>query len=126
MKLSKLKTIIPAIGSLSIAASASAQSIVDNTSEAYKSGNYTLNGILSLGIDLTTWILGIVGSLTLVMFIYAGFTMLISAGNAQKVSQAKNILTAAVVGLAIVFCSYLIIKFVLFALGISWNGTTSA
>lgn len=123
-KLSKLKTIIPIIGLLFTATSASAQSIVDNTSDAYKTGNYTLNGILSLGVDLTTWILGIVGSLTLVMFIYAGFTMLISAGNAQKVSQAKNILTAAVVGLAIVFCSYLIIKFVLFALGISWNGTT--
>jgi isoprenylcysteine carboxyl methyltransferase (ICMT) family protein YpbQ len=56
------------------------------------------------------------------MFIYAGFTMLISAGNSQKIAQAKNILVAAVIGLAIVFSSYLIIKFVLAALGYSWTG----
>ena len=102
-----------------------AESIINNSTDAgvYDDGGYTLTDILNLGISLTTWILGIVGSLTLAMFIYAGFTMLISAGNSQKVSQAKGILMAAVIGLAIVFSSYLIIKFVLAALGYSWTGT---
>ncbi len=101
-----------------------AKSIINNETDAgvYEDGGYTLTDILNLGIDLTTWILGIVGSLTLAMFIYAGFTMLISAGNSQKIAQAKNILVAAVIGLAIVFSSYLIIKFVLAALGYSWTG----
>ena len=105
-----------------------ADSIINNSTDAnvYEEGKYTLTDILNLGINLTTWILGIVGSLTLAMFIYAGITMLISGGNTQKISQAKNILTAAVIGLAIVFCSYLIIKFVLAALGYSWDGTVQS
>ena len=51
--------------------------------------------------------------------------MLISAGNSEKVSQAKGILTAAVIGLIIVFASYLIIQFVMQSLGVNWQGSTA-
>jgi hypothetical protein len=51
------------------------------------------------------------------MFVYGGISFLIAAGSSEKVTKAKGIITAAVVGLIIVFSSYLIIKFALSALG---------
>jgi hypothetical protein len=80
-------------------------------------GNYTLDDFMKLAVLASQWILGIVGSLSLVMFIYGGFMFLISSGSSDKVGQAKKIIVAAVIGLIIVFSSYLIIKFVIGALG---------
>lgn len=86
-------------------------------------GDYSLNDIIILIVSVSRWILGIVGSLTLIMFIYGGFTFLISAGSSEKVGEARKIIVAAVVGLLIVLSSFLIIKFVLGAMGIAnWNG----
>jgi len=85
-------------------------------------GNYRLDDFISLAINVSKWILGIVGSLSLVMFIYGGFTFLISAGSAEKVAQANKIILAAVIGLVIVFSSYLIIQFALKSIGLSWSG----
>lgn len=84
-------------------------------------GNYAINDFITLAINIARWILGIVGSLSLVMFIYGGFMFLISAGSSESVTKAKQIIVAAVIGLAIVFSSYLIIKFTLDSMGIDWN-----
>lgn len=107
--------------------------IVDTTSTTiiegvevnkYNTGNYDLNDMLQLFVTASNWILGIVGSLTLVMFIYGGLLFLTSSGSSEQVSKAKKVLIAAIIGLAIVFASYLIIKFVLGSLGIDdWSGT---
>ena len=88
----------------------------------YDSGDYTLDDILAVAIGASRWILGIVGSLALIMFIYGGFMFLISSGSSEKIGQAKKILVAAVIGLLIVFASYLIIQFVLKSLGLTWEG----
>lgn len=88
----------------------------------YDTGNYDLNDILKLFKTSSDWILGIVGSLTLIMFIYGGFLFLTSSGSSEKVSKAKGVLVAAVIGLIIVFSSYLIIKFALGSVGVKWNG----
>jgi len=91
----------------------------------YAEGDYTLDDILGIAIGASRWILGIVGSLALIMFIYGGFMFLISAGSSEKIGQAQKIIVAAVIGLLIVFASYLIIKFVLQSLGLNWNGNTN-
>lgn len=85
-------------------------------------GNYNLNSFIELAVNISRWILGIVGSLTLLMFIYGGIVFLISAGSSEKIGEAKKIITAAVIGLLIVLSSFLIIKFVLKSMGIEWNG----
>lgn len=85
-------------------------------------GNYKLNDFVSLAINVSKWILGIVGSLALVMFIYGGFLFLISGGSSDKISQANKIVVAAVIGLVIVLASFLIIKFVMGSMGLDWNG----
>ena len=87
-------------------------------------GNYTVDDFMVLIVNVSRWILGIVGSLSLLMFIYGGFMFLISAGASEKIEKAKKIIIAAVIGLIIVFSSWLAIRFVLQTLNpnISWTG----
>lgn len=58
-------------------------------------------------------VLGIVGSIALIMFIYGGLTWMMAAGNAQNVDKGKNILMWATIGLVIIFSAYALTKFVL-------------
>lgn len=78
---------------------------------ATECGDYEINDFIVLTINISRWILGIVGSLTLVMFVWGGVMFIISGGASDKISQAKKIIVAAIVGLIIVFSSWLIINF---------------
>lgn len=71
----------------------------------------SLNAFLRLGLNVSQYILGVVGALTLLMFIIGGVMMMLSGGSADKVKKGKDILIGSVIGLAIVFSSYLIIQF---------------
>jgi len=75
-------------------------------------GNYSLDDILSTAVMVANWILGCVGALALLFFVYGGFVFILSGGSEEKVREGKTILMNAIIGLAIVFCSYLIIQFV--------------
>jgi len=97
-------------------------SIINPQDAKYEEGNYQLNDFVSIATWAAQWILGIIGSLTLLMFIYGGFIFLISGGSKEKISEAKKIITAAIIGLIIVFASYMIIRFVVGALGMEWEG----
>lgn len=56
---------------------------------------------------------GVVGSIALAMFLYGGFLWLTSAGNNEKIKKGKEILVWAVLGLALIFSSYIIVNFVI-------------
>lgn len=58
-------------------------------------------------------LLGITGSIALVMFIYGGFTWMTAAGSPEAVSKGKNILIWAVVGLVVIFSAYGLVNFVI-------------
>jgi len=60
--------------------------------------------------------LGIVGSLALLMFIYGGFLWVISAGNEEKVMKGKQMIMWASFGLAVIFFAYAMVRFVISAL----------
>lgn len=96
---------------------AQSDSIIDNADTKYAQGNYELNDMVKIFVGSSQIILGVIGSITLLMFIYGGIMFLISGGSSEKVTKAKGILTAAAIGLIIVFASYLIIKFVFGAIG---------
>lgn len=81
-------------------------------------GDYSLNDFISLAIKISDYILGIVGSLALLAFVYGGIVFLISGGSSEKVEKGKQILLGAVIGLAVVFASYTIIQFTMSALGV--------
>jgi len=59
-------------------------------------------------------VLGVVGSLALVIFIYGGFVWMTAAGNTERITKGKNILIWATLGLVVIFASYAIVHFVIF------------
>lgn len=59
------------------------------------------------------FILGIVGVLALIMFIYGGIVWMTSAGNIEQVKKGKNTLVWAALGLAIVFFAYSLVYYIL-------------
>ncbi len=85
-------------------------------------GDFTLNDFIAIAIAVSKWILGITGSLALLMFIYGGVMFLISSGNTEQITKAKQIIIGSVIGLVIVFASWLIIQFVFKATGLEWEG----
>lgn len=58
-------------------------------------------------------VLGVVGSLALLMFIYGGIVWMTAAGANEKVQKGKDILLWATIGLIIIFSSYALVDFVL-------------
>lgn len=72
---------------------------------------YSLNTFMRVGINVAEMILGLVGALALVVFIYGGVRMLTSGGNAESVTAGKKSIIGAVIGMLLVFGSYTIIKF---------------
>ena len=63
-------------------------------------------------------VLVIVGALALIMFVYGGFTWLTSAGNEQKVETGRNTLIWSALGLIIVFSAYVLVHYVMEAIGV--------
>lgn len=123
MKKKFLALFIIITGALALVQTAGAvDSIIDPSANEYEKGDYSLNSIVNLAIDASQWILGIIGSITLLMLVYGGLSFLLSAGDSGKVGQAKKIISAAAIGLLIVFASYVIVKFALQALGLNWSG----
>lgn len=76
--------------------------------------NTTVPVLIGKGIDA---VLGVVGSLALIMFIYGGITWMTAAGNEQSVTKGRNILMWSALGLVVIFSSYALVKFVISAIG---------
>lgn len=62
-------------------------------------------------------VLGIVGSLALIMFVYGGITWMTASGNEQSVTKGRNIIMWAALGLVVIFSSYALVRFVIQAIG---------
>jgi len=61
-------------------------------------------------------ILGIVGSIALLMFIIGGVMWMTAAGDSEKITKAKNILIWSILGLVVIFAAFGITRFVLTAI----------
>ncbi len=76
--------------------------------------------------DVIRIILGFLGIIFLILILYAGFMWMTSAGNEEKISNAKKTMVAAVIGAAIVLAAYAITYFVisnlLIATGVAKSG----
>ncbi|OIO20298.1 MAG: hypothetical protein AUJ23_00525 [Candidatus Magasanikbacteria bacterium CG1_02_32_51] len=62
--------------------------------------------------------LGILGSLSLAVFAYGGFSWLTSAGSPDKIKTGTNAMVWAVIGIVVIFASYALINMVLQGLGV--------
>ncbi len=83
------------------------------------SGCRNVNDLVQLLINIARIIFGIIGTLALVFFIYGGVTIILSFGSPEKLKKGKQILSAAVIGIAISFSAYLLVGFILDTLGVS-------
>lgn len=63
--------------------------------------------------------LGVLGSITFMVFVYGGFLWLTSAGNSDNVKKGMETMLWAAIGVCIIFASYAILQFVI-------NGLTAS
>ena len=70
----------------------------------------TVNTIIGTVIQA---FLGILGVIFLILMIYAGYTWMTAHGDEQKVTKAKETITAAIIGLVIVIGAYALAFFVI-------------
>lgn len=80
-------------------------------------GVVKLDNPLSSGTSATSIIaiviksaLGIIGALTLLMFVLGGFEWLTSAGNPEKVKSGTQTMVWAIIGVILVFASYILLS----------------
>lgn len=80
-------------------------------------GNNTSQDIPTFLGQIISYAMGIIGSLALVMFIYGGAVWMLSGGSPEQVTKGKQIVIWSALGLALIFTSYAIVKFVIISLG---------
>jgi hypothetical protein len=92
----------------------------------------TLQGNVKLGSDINiidtiariiNFVLGFLGIIALVIILIAGFQWMTAAGNEEKITTAKKMLGAAVIGLVIILASFAIANFVVANLSKNLNAT---
>ncbi len=55
-------------------------------------------------------ILGVVGSIALIMFIFGGLTWMTSGGSADKIKKGRDIIVWSAIGLVVIFASYGLVR----------------
>ena len=68
------------------------------------------NGVFS---RITNTVLLIVGLISVIMLVYGGLRYILSGGDSKKVTDAKNTILYAIIGLIISMLAYAIVHFVL-------------
>ena len=97
--------------SLCFAASGSTNSVKLNN----PIGIETVDGLVAKIIKI---FLGLIGTISLIMFIYGGIMILTSAGTETKIKTGKETLVWASLGVLLVFASYAILRFVFNIIGL--------
>lgn len=72
---------------------------------------YNLSAVIELMVNVMRFIFSITGTVALVAFIWGGFQMLISFGNPATVTKGKETIRNAVIGLLLIFGSWMIVNF---------------
>ena len=80
-------------------------------------GTCNLCEMLEVVVNIGKFILGTVGGLALLFFVYGGFIMLTSGGKEDWVKKGKETLINAAIGLVIVITAYIVVVFIINAVG---------
>lgn len=76
-----------------------------------------LVGVNGVFTRITNTVLYAVGIISVIMLIYGGLRYVISGGDSKKVTDAKNTIMYAIIGLIISILAYAIVNFVINAVG---------
>lgn len=77
-----------------------------------------IEDLIEAAVNIAEWLFSIIAGLAFVFFVYGGITMIASFGNSEKVMHGKKVLVAAVIGLVITFSAYMLVGFIVKAIGI--------
>ncbi len=58
-------------------------------------------------------VLGVVGSIALLMFVYGGLTWMTSSGSQERVKKGKEIIIWSAIGLIVIFGAYGLVSFII-------------
>ena len=107
---------------MSIARNASALTVQEGAEAARADGMpYDLIGPDGVFTQVTNTVLYVVGIVSVVMLIYGGLRYVISGGDSKKVTDAKNTILYAIIGLIISILAFAIVNFVINAITGSSN-----
>jgi hypothetical protein len=67
--------------------------------------------------NIVNALLGIIGAVAVLMIIYGGIVYMTAAGNEEKIKMGKTVITGAIIGLVISLLAYVIVNFVIKAIG---------
>jgi len=85
----------------------------------YCCGDCGFNDIVGIFLNAADFLFGILGALALLFFIYGGLVWLTSGGSAGQIDKGKKILLGAVIGMLLALGAWLIVKFLVTALGVT-------
>jgi hypothetical protein len=74
-----------------------------------KLGSTDITEVIARGIKVA---LGVAGTISFALFIYAGVMLMISGGNSERTGKAKQTMVWATLGVFIIFASYAIVSFI--------------
>lgn len=69
-------------------------------------GNCTLNDIMQVFVNISNFIIGISGSLVLIVTVYGGFLWLTSQGNSEQIAKGVTAMRGSLIGLLIIFGAF--------------------
>jgi len=97
------------------------------SSDCTKPGNVNQSNLGTIGNKIVNIFSIIVGIVAIIMLIYGGFRYITSGGASERVSNAKNTIIYAVIGLVIVALAQVIVHFVLFQTNkaVGWKPSSS-
>jgi hypothetical protein len=75
------------------------------------------NSIPELSGDVIRGLLGITGAISLFMMVWGGLVWMTSQGNAEKLKKGKDTVLWTILGLIIIFLSYVILNFIFTIIG---------
>lgn len=75
------------------------------------------NVVGSIANSFISKVMGIIGILVLCMFVWSGLQYIMARGDSKKIGPANETMKWSVIGLVIVFTSYIVINFVFTIIG---------
>jgi hypothetical protein len=85
----------------------------EDTCTCRASGQCSLGDVMQVFVNISIVILGVSGSIVLVMFVYGGLLWILAAGDEKRLTEGKDTMTHAVIGLVIIFGAYAFVNFII-------------
>lgn len=107
-----------------------------NNTEEPQSSDFGLNYLANLNLpsgdprqiimNIISLLLGFMGILAIVIFIYGGFMLMVSGGDEDRISAARRLMVSAVIGIIIILSSYVMVSFIITFVNRSLQGGSTA